>query len=122
MLKPNDEYGGKGIVLGWTVDRSATWEQAVQTALAEPYVVQERVDVPQRAVPELGRRQAALRSTACWTRHPFVGDGELHGRLPDAHLDRGAAQRHRRRRLDRADVRRRARDVSRNAAERMESR
>src|SRR5262249_1977596 len=28
VLKPNDEYGGKGIVLGWTVDES-TWQSAV---------------------------------------------------------------------------------------------
>jgi len=33
VLKPNDEYGGKGIVLGWTVDR-ATWESAVRAAPA----------------------------------------------------------------------------------------
>ena len=32
MLKPNDDYGGKGIVLGWTVDLSA-WDAAVQKAL-----------------------------------------------------------------------------------------
>ncbi len=29
VLKPNDEYGGKGIVLGWTVD-DTTWEAAVR--------------------------------------------------------------------------------------------
>ena len=45
VLKPNDEYGGKGITLGWTVD-DATWAAAVATALAEPCIVQERVDVP----------------------------------------------------------------------------
>jgi uncharacterized circularly permuted ATP-grasp superfamily protein len=50
VLKPNDDYGGKGIVLGWTVD-DATWEQAVRAALAEPYVVQERVRLPQEPFP-----------------------------------------------------------------------
>jgi uncharacterized circularly permuted ATP-grasp superfamily protein len=45
VLKPNDEYGGKGIVLGWTVSQGE-WEQALQTALAEPYVVQQRINVP----------------------------------------------------------------------------
>ena len=30
VLKPNDDYGGPGIVLGWTVD-AAEWEAAVQT-------------------------------------------------------------------------------------------
>jgi uncharacterized circularly permuted ATP-grasp superfamily protein len=45
VLKPNDEYGGKGIVLGWTVSDDA-WQQALRTALAEPYIVQERVELP----------------------------------------------------------------------------
>src|SRR5262249_20188664 len=50
VLKPNDDYGGKGIVLGWTVDATA-WEKAVRTALAEPYVVQERVTLPSEPYP-----------------------------------------------------------------------
>lgn len=50
VLKPNDDYGGHGIVLGWTVD-GATWEQAVRTALTEPYVVQERVNLPSEPYP-----------------------------------------------------------------------
>lgn len=52
VLKPNDEYGGKGIVLGWTVD-DATWQAAITTALAEPYIVQERVEVPSEPWPAL---------------------------------------------------------------------
>src|SRR6266702_493591 len=32
VLKPNDEYGGKGIVLGWQTG-AAGWEQAIRTAL-----------------------------------------------------------------------------------------
>jgi uncharacterized circularly permuted ATP-grasp superfamily protein len=50
VLKPNDEYGGKGIVLGWTVD-DTTWREAIRTALAEPYIVQERVVVPSEPWP-----------------------------------------------------------------------
>lgn len=52
VLKPNDEYGGKGIVLGWTVD-DATWEAAIRTALGEPYIVQERVEVPSEPWPAM---------------------------------------------------------------------
>jgi hypothetical protein len=52
VLKPNDEYGGKGIVLGWEVD-AAAWERAVRAALAEPYVVQERVPIPSESFPSL---------------------------------------------------------------------
>ncbi len=50
VLKPNDDYGGKGIVLGWTVN-DTTWQAAIQTALAEPYIVQERVVVPSEDWP-----------------------------------------------------------------------
>jgi hypothetical protein len=45
VLKPNDEYGGKGIVLGWEAD-NATWEAGLQTALKEPYIAQKRVALP----------------------------------------------------------------------------
>jgi len=50
VLKPNDEYGGKGIVLGWTVN-DTTWQAAIQSALAEPHIVQERVTVPSEDWP-----------------------------------------------------------------------
>ena len=50
VLKPNDDYGGKGIVLGWTVN-DTTWQAAIQTALAEPYIVQARVTVPSEDWP-----------------------------------------------------------------------
>ncbi len=73
VLKPNDEYGGKGIVLGWTVN-DAEWDVAIATALAEPYIVQERVEVPSELWPawtdgalHLGER---MLDTA-----PFLADG-----------------------------------------------
>jgi uncharacterized circularly permuted ATP-grasp superfamily protein len=50
VLKANDEYGGKGIILGWETD-AHEWEQAVRTALTEPFVVQERVAVPSETYP-----------------------------------------------------------------------
>ena len=52
VLKPNDAYGGAGIVLGWEVD-SATWEASVRTALTEPFVVQERVPIPSESFPSV---------------------------------------------------------------------
>jgi hypothetical protein len=62
VLKPNDEYGGKGIVLGWTVDEAA-WREALRAALAEPHVVQERVVLPTEAYPDFadGRLRFAER-------------------------------------------------------------
>lgn len=50
VLKPNDEYGGKGIVLGWTKD-AATWENAIKDALQSPHIVQQRVRLPAEMFP-----------------------------------------------------------------------
>jgi hypothetical protein len=50
VLKPNDEYGGKGIVLGWEVDHTS-WEGAIKAALDEPYIVQQRVALPSEPYP-----------------------------------------------------------------------
>lgn len=50
VLKPNDEYGGKGVVLGWTVSQ-AEWEKAVAEAAAGCYVVQEAVEIPRVKFP-----------------------------------------------------------------------
>ncbi|OGT25023.1 MAG: hypothetical protein A2Z17_06475 [Gammaproteobacteria bacterium RBG_16_66_13] len=52
VLKPNDEYGGKGVVLGWLTD-VRRWEEAVQSSLAEPSIVQERAVVPSEPYPSL---------------------------------------------------------------------
>ncbi len=50
VLKPNDEYGGKGVVLGWTVEANE-WENAVTEGLRQSYVVQEAVPVPREPFP-----------------------------------------------------------------------
>jgi hypothetical protein len=50
VLKPNDDYGGRGITLGWKVDHG-TWETAVREALRAPHIVQEQVAIPQEAYP-----------------------------------------------------------------------
>ncbi len=52
VLKPNDDYGGKGIVLGWEVD-DAGWQAAIRTALAEPYIVQQRIALPKEDFPSM---------------------------------------------------------------------
>ena len=74
VIKPNDDYGGKGITLGWTVD-NATWEQAVKTALVSPHIVQERVEVPSEAYPSWvdGRLELIDRQ---FDTAPFVTNGE----------------------------------------------
>ena len=74
VLKPNDEYGGKGIVLGWQTD-AAGWEQAIQTALFEPYIVQERVAIPSEPYPSLVDGRLELTDRMLDT-NPFVFYGD----------------------------------------------
>jgi hypothetical protein len=53
VLKPNDEYGGTGVMLGWETP-AARWSDAVNTALADPpgtWVVQERIAVRREVFP-----------------------------------------------------------------------
>jgi uncharacterized circularly permuted ATP-grasp superfamily protein len=53
VLKPNDEYGGKGVLLGWECSESE-WDDALDRALAETdsaWVVQERINVRREIFP-----------------------------------------------------------------------
>jgi hypothetical protein len=50
VLKPNDDYGGHGIYIGWESDKNA-WDQAVAKALGEDYLVQERVTTSRELFP-----------------------------------------------------------------------
>jgi uncharacterized circularly permuted ATP-grasp superfamily protein len=80
VLKPNDDYGGKGIVLGWTVDQP-TWEAAVQVALGTPYVVQEKVKLPYESFPSMENGQVHILDRMLDT-NPFVAFGAyMHGCL-----------------------------------------
>jgi hypothetical protein len=44
VIKPNDEYGGKGVFLGMDVDQS-TWDKAIETGIKEGFIVQEIVNI-----------------------------------------------------------------------------
>jgi hypothetical protein len=74
VLKPSDDYGGAGIVLGWEVD-SARWEAAVRTALDRPYIVQERIELPSEPYPSLVDGSVRLDDRMLDTA-PFVVHGE----------------------------------------------
>ncbi|HEX8499829.1 MAG TPA: hypothetical protein VF659_04490 [Pyrinomonadaceae bacterium] len=53
VLKPNDDYGGHGIYIGWNNDQLA-WEEALRAALADgDYLVQERVKTARETFPAL---------------------------------------------------------------------
>jgi uncharacterized circularly permuted ATP-grasp superfamily protein len=54
VLKPNDEYGGTGVVLGWETADTA-WRASIESALADPpgsWIVQERIAVRREIFPQ----------------------------------------------------------------------
>jgi len=53
VLKPNDDYGGHGITIGWNSDE-AGWNSALESALANgDYLAQERVPTAREIFPAL---------------------------------------------------------------------
>jgi uncharacterized circularly permuted ATP-grasp superfamily protein len=74
VLKPSDDYGGAGIVLGWEVDGTA-WEAAVRKAMDQPYIVQERIALPFEPYPSVVDGRVDLRDRMLDTA-PFVAHGE----------------------------------------------
>ncbi len=53
VLKPNDDYGGHGIYIGWNSD-AAAWDAAIEHALSTgDYLVQQRVPTAKESFPML---------------------------------------------------------------------
>jgi hypothetical protein len=53
VLKPNDDYGGRGITIGWNAD-PAEWREALENALKDgDYLIQERVPTAREMFPAL---------------------------------------------------------------------
>lgn len=53
VLKPNDDYGGHGIYIGWNTDE-ISWNESLKAALANgDYLVQERVPTAREIFPAL---------------------------------------------------------------------
>lgn len=79
-LKPSDDYGGHGIVLGWTVD-AAEWRRALEAAVAVPTVVQDRIVLPRESFPGWGEGGLAWADrqvdTAPYIAHGGYVDGVL---------------------------------------------
>lgn len=55
VLKPNDDYGGHGVFLGWETS-PPQWQDAISLALDRPYVVQERAALPRIPIPMFSDR------------------------------------------------------------------
>jgi hypothetical protein len=79
VLKPNDEYGGKGVHIGWEMTE-AQWDAAIAEALSASYVVQAKVDLQRESFPELGASGLQFRDLVV-DLDPFVFNGEVEGFL-----------------------------------------
>ncbi len=77
VLKPNDDYGGKGIKFGWECD-AAEWDDAIETALAADCVVQERAEVEMTVIPVFSDAEAHLMELNV-DFDPYLFMGEVEG-------------------------------------------
>lgn len=53
VLKPNDDYGGHGIYIGWESGEE-DWDRAIESALKGDYLTQERVNTSREVFPYVG--------------------------------------------------------------------
>lgn len=82
VLKPNDEYGGKGIVLGWEVS-DEQWQRSVREAATDPFIVQERIQLPVEQYPVLRDNKVQIEDRIEDTA-PFI----FHGQYMDGLMSR----------------------------------
>jgi hypothetical protein len=83
VMKPNDEYGGAGVTLGWETSESA-WDARLQEALAAPpgtWVVQEKIAVRREVFPFFPGGRDAVMKDMLVDMAPYLFRGRLAGFL-----------------------------------------
>jgi hypothetical protein len=80
VLKPNDETGGRGVLIGANVEQGA-WDRALEVALRDPSVVQRRVPLPTAMFPEIGAAGELFFSRRYMELDPYLFRGEARGVL-----------------------------------------
>jgi hypothetical protein len=79
VLKPNDDYGGHGVVMGWECS-SDEWEETIAQAFDRDHVVQERVPVKKVAIPRFADH--GVRSDEIFIDfNPFLFQNRMEGGL-----------------------------------------
>ena len=100
MLKPNDEYGGTGVTLGWETTPIGLDARASNAALADPprtWVLQERIPVRREMFPSFDAGGASTMRDMLVDFAPYLFRG-THDRIPHAPERHRSGQRHVRRR------------------------
>jgi uncharacterized circularly permuted ATP-grasp superfamily protein len=83
VLKPNDEYGGKGVTLGWET-APARWTGALAAALADPpgtWIVQERIPVRREVFPQFDEQGVVSMRDMLVDLAPYLFRGRTTGYL-----------------------------------------
>jgi glutathionylspermidine synthase len=79
ILKPNDDYGGRGVLIGSHLDEKE-WADAIQTALAGDYIVQDRVELKPEEFPLFSDDTWSLEPMYVDT-NPFLFKGKVCGAM-----------------------------------------
>jgi len=80
VLKPNDEYGGKGVSIGWTMDEAA-WQRAIKESLESSFVVQGAVQLDQEPYPYYDQESGVCFRDLTADLDPFVFGTDTQGIL-----------------------------------------
>jgi uncharacterized circularly permuted ATP-grasp superfamily protein len=83
VLKPNDEYGGKGVTLGWEANEAA-WDAALQAAAADApgtWVIQERIRVRRETFPQFDTNGEVTMRDMLVDLAPYLFRGRMAGYL-----------------------------------------
>jgi hypothetical protein len=59
VLKPNDDYGGHGVYIGWESSEGA-WDAAIDEALKGDYLAQERVTTSRELFPYIDQNESRV--------------------------------------------------------------
>jgi uncharacterized circularly permuted ATP-grasp superfamily protein len=74
-IKPVDDYGGRGVVMGWETDADS-WRRIVDNTGDGVYIVQERVEVPREEFPMI--RHGSVDLVPLWVdTDPLLFAGEM---------------------------------------------
>jgi uncharacterized circularly permuted ATP-grasp superfamily protein len=77
VLKPNDDYGGHGIYIGWNSDENQ-WNEAIRVALADgDYLVQERVQTSKEIFPYVDESGQVKMEEQLVDLDPLLFDGKV---------------------------------------------
>jgi hypothetical protein len=83
VLKPNDEYGGKGVSLGWEAT-AGDWDDALEAGLRDAkgtWILQERIPVRREVFPRFDDDGVVTHPTMLVDLAPYLFRGKMSGYL-----------------------------------------